>query len=116
MKEKDAVKYYHGEENFNCAQAILKAYQEEFDIKDEQIDEYKDFGRGRAEGGLCGAIFAVKKLIGNQKLSEHVEQSFSHAAGGVPTCREIRKLKQLSCRGCVKTASQLLHKHLEESK
>lgn len=115
MKENDAVKYFHGKEKYNCAQAILKAYQDDLNIKDEQINEYKQFGGGKAEGGLCGAIFVIKNLIDDKDKSDHIEQSFNLAAGAT-TCREILKLKILSCAGCVKTASQLLSKHINKAK
>ena len=115
MKNKDAVKYYRGREGYNCAQSILKAYQEDLDITDEQIDEYKKFGGGRAEGGICGAIYATKVLVGNKEVSDLVQQSFDSASGAV-TCKEIRKLKQLSCNGCVETASQLLCDHFDGTK
>ncbi len=112
MKEKDAVKYYLGKERYNCAQAILKTYQEDLDITDEQILEYKKFGGGNAEGSLCGALFAVKELIKDEDKSKDIEQSFYQAAGAT-TCKEIRKLKKLSCNGCVEKASQLLSEHVE---
>lgn len=114
MKEKDAVKYYRGKERYNCAQAILKAYQEDFNIDDEQIRDYKKFGGGNAEGNLCGALFAVNKLINNKDKSKNIEQSIYQAAGAT-TCHEIRKLKKLSCNGCVEKASQLLSEHVEDT-
>ncbi|MFQ5963773.1 MAG: C-GCAxxG-C-C family (seleno)protein [Candidatus Scalinduaceae bacterium] len=115
MKEKDAVRYFCGKEQYNCAQAILKAHQDDLNIKDEQINEYKQFGGGKAEGGLCGAIFVIKNLLDDKEKSDHIEHSFNLTAGAT-TCREIRKLKKLSCPGCVKTASQLLSKHINEAK
>ncbi|MDL1940704.1 C-GCAxxG-C-C family protein, partial [Candidatus Jettenia sp. AMX1] len=100
-----------GKENFNCAQAILKAYQEDFNITDQQILEYKKFGGGKAEGGVCGALFAAKKLIHNEDISNHVEQHFSKAAGAI-TCREILSLKQLSCHKCVENIAESLDEYL----
>lgn len=115
MKSKEAVNYYRGKENFNCAQAILKAYQKDFDITDQQIIEYKKFGGGKAEGGLCGALFAAKKLIRNEDISNHTEQHFLKTAGAT-TCREILSLKQLSCHKCVETIAQSLDEYLKGKK
>ncbi|MDN3512614.1 MAG: C-GCAxxG-C-C family protein [Candidatus Jettenia sp.] len=115
MKSKEAVSYYRGKENFNCAQAILKAYQEDFNITDQQIIEYKKFGGGKAEGGVCGALFAAKKLIHNEDISNQVEQHFSKAAGAI-TCREILSLKQLSCHKCVENIAESLDEYLKGKK
>ncbi len=113
MKEKDAVKYYRGKERYNCAQAILRTYQEDLNITDEQIREYKKFGGGNAEGNMCGALFAVNNLVNDKDKLKNIEQYFYHAAGAT-TCREIRKLKKLSCNGCVEKSSQLLSENIED--
>ena len=38
--------YFHSlPENLNCAQAILKGFQKEFDITDQEIEEFRAWGR-----------------------------------------------------------------------
>ena len=57
LKKKTAYEIYTTE-RLNCAQSILKGYQDEFEIPEEQINEFRAFGGGRAEensvrGTLC---------------------------------------------------------------
>ncbi|MCF6149406.1 MAG: hypothetical protein E3K37_12195 [Candidatus Kuenenia sp.] len=112
---KNAINYFHAEDGLNCAQAILTAYQNEFNIKDEHIKEYKQYGGGRAEGGVCGALYAIKKLIKDEAAFGHIKREFFHAAGGSAVCKEIRKSQQLSCVGCVEVADKLLYRYVKEN-
>ncbi len=115
MKKKDVVKYFRGKDKLNCAQAILKAYQGDFNIKDHKITEFEKYGGGKAVGGLCGALFAVKSLIDNEDLLNQIEQRF-HNSAGATTCGEIRKLKKLSCNKCVETISDSLDEYIKGMK
>lgn len=57
-------KYFHVlPQNLNCAQAVLKGFQNEFQISEKEIEEYRAWGGGRAEGGVCGALFAAERLL-----------------------------------------------------
>ena len=52
MKTEEAKKLFHGPEKYNCLQAVLKAFQKESGISDEEINGYKSNGGGKVEGGL----------------------------------------------------------------
>lgn len=105
MKPKIAEQLYHGAERYNCAQAILKTFQQEFKVDEDAILEASLKGSGRAEGGLCGAVYAAHQLIGNEKLQQKIDGDFI-AKGGSVQCREIRKNRLLSCRECVVLAAK----------
>ena len=108
---KRAVDYFGAKRN--CAEAILLAFQEVREVRQEMIDRAADWGRGRAEGGLCGALFAGKELLGNSPLADILERRFSEAAGSM-ACKRIRKLKTQSCRQCVETVELVLRDLISE--
>ena len=65
-KKKNAVDYFHKEpEKLNCAQSILKAWQEDFEISDETIEEFRQWGEVEPEGGVC-RVFAADYLFAKE--------------------------------------------------
>lgn len=113
MKSDEAKALFHGKDKLNCAQAVLKAFQTESGMSDEDIASAADAGGGKAEGGLCGALYATKLLLKNPAIQERFERDFETRAGAL-VCKEIRKLKQLPCRDCVALAAELFEKHSNE--
>ncbi len=107
MTTKKASEYFHGEEGYNCAQAILKAFQTEHSITQEKINSYSVYGGGRAEEGLCGALYAAKTLLNDQKKAGQLKQAFTEKAGSCK-CLEIMELKMLPCPDCVDLAAQIV--------
>ena len=107
MTTKEEVKrYFHGEEKFNCAQAVLKIMEEKYPNKAELIPAFKAFGGGRAPDGVCGALYGALELLPE---SEHLNlrNEFCKSAGS-EKCKAIKKLKQLSCPSCVEVAVDLV--------
>ncbi len=109
----DAVKYHRGVEGYNCAQAILKEFQNRLGVTDEQVVDYAAYGGGRAEDGICGALYAIKQLAGDIDLIKIIMQQFQEEVGSV-NCDEILQLGRLSCAGCICTASRVLQRVLDE--
>ena len=107
---KNALDYFHCEkENYNCAQAILKAFQKEFVITEQMIEEYKKFGGGRAPNNCCGALFAAMQLLADRpEKAALISAEFTKQITAT-TCKEI-KAKKISCQACVKAADELLRK------
>lgn len=100
-----AKRYFHGEEKYNCAQAVLAAY----DPQHEKIAGAKAFGGGRAPEGLCGAFHSAKELLGEERFQEMLHE-FEEAAGGL-SCQVIRPLGKLSCKECVAFAAGKIEQH-----
>ncbi|MFH1856039.1 MAG: C-GCAxxG-C-C family (seleno)protein [Candidatus Omnitrophota bacterium] len=98
--------FYRGTEGYNCAQAILKAFQEKYNLSEEMIKSLSDSGHGKARGGMCGALFAALRIAHSNSFAE-IKKRFADEAGSV-FCKEIRKLNQLSCGDCVDLASKAL--------
>jgi len=98
---KKAVAAYR-EKRLNCAQSVFQA----FDASDEKVSAAGTLGRGRAEGGLCGALHAALVLAEPDKR-ESFRRTFAEKAGS-ERCVEIRKGRKLSCLQCVELAAKLM--------
>jgi len=103
--------YFHVlPQNLNCAQAVLKGFQNEFQISENEIEEYRAWGGGRAEGGVCGALFAAERLLCHaNKPSIHEE--FLAVTKDI-RCLEIKKGK-FPCLDCVRLADELVEMRLK---
>lgn len=107
MKAKD---YFHlAPYNWNCAQAIHKSMQTYTGLSDEAIElSYRAMGGGRAPRGLCGAIYAVRSIVGEDTpLAEELTLEFAHRVGGL-TCQEIKGKEGHPCSWLVEQAENLI--------
>ena len=119
MPVNTAKNHYLGKEGckrMNCAQSVISAFKEKFDLSEETIELFRPYGTGRAPDGLCGAFYAAKYILEKNdaevKASE-LENYFLEQAGAVK-CHEIRVGKKLSCIGCVEKSSEFLEKYSGE--
>lgn len=106
-----ASDYFHGPHGYNCAQAVLKTFQEKYNIPDETIAEYAKFGGGRALDGLCGALYALHHILETEEHITSANEHFKEKAGSTK-CRDIKKLNKLTCKECVDLSARIL-KHLK---
>lgn len=104
MKSKIAEELFHGAEGYNCAQAILKTFQQECKVDEQAIFEASRNGGGRAEEGICGALHAAHQLINDKEQREKMDRDFIDKGSSI-RCREIRKSRQISCKQCVELAA-----------
>ncbi len=107
MFEHAAMAYYHGAEGFNCAQAVAKGLEKTAGEHGELIASLSKCGGGRAEGGVCGTLCAAKALVPDAQAYQDLVNNFSAQAGST-ICKEIRKLKRLTCKECVGLSAQLI--------
>lgn len=110
-----AAGYFHQTpHNWNCAQSIHKAAQGRTGLSDEQIElSYRPKGGGRAEGGLCGAIYAVRSIIGEgSQAAEDATEEFRQTTSGL-TCAELKGRCGRSCQELVAVAEQILQRHID---
>lgn len=112
-----AAKYFHRAPYFyNCAQAVTKAFANEYQISKDQIDSYSKFGGGRATEGQCGAYFAAMQLLeSTPDFASEFSNRFQEKAKSI-RCREIKFNKSMSCRNLVKLAGEILEDLHPESK
>lgn len=93
----------------NCAQSVIHAYRAVAKDGHHNVEDFKDFGGGRAPEGLCGALFAACSAhpLNAEGLTEH----FSARMGSV-TCKDL-KSRAVPCTSCVAAASELLEESLK---
>lgn len=111
-----AQEYFHlMPQNWNCAQSILKAHQSLGNLTDQEIElQYRPKGGGRAEGGLCGAIYAVRDVLRQSgRDADGAVEAFGAELGGT-TCAELRGRCGRTCGQIVDTADRLLRQYLSE--
>ena len=100
-----ASEFFHGEKRDNCAQSVVRAFADVFDLQEKDIQAHAHNGGGRAAGGVCGALVAACSLLPDR--TEELTGDFSVQAGSA-LCREIRSAKTVSCRRCVEIAAGLV--------
>ncbi len=103
--------YFHTlPENLNCAQAVLKGFQNEFSITDQEVEEYRAWGGGRVQGGICGALYAAERLL-RQAGKPGITEEFNSKAGEIH-CLDIKALN-FPCIECVRLADELVDKRMK---
>jgi hypothetical protein len=111
MDKNKSLLYYHAAPyNYNCAQSILKGFQHEFQVEESEIEAYRSNGGGKAEGGVCGALFAANRLLAQAGKSP-ISEEFALRAGSV-YCKDIRGVK-LPCKELVRIADDLIAERLK---
>lgn len=110
MERSSSESFFHVlPENLNCAQSVLKGFQKQMNISNDEIEEFRAWGGGRARGGVCGAVFAADRIL--RELGKNsIAEEFRLKAGGL-LCEEIKE-KQFSCAEYVRMADELLEKYL----
>ena len=133
IKEKAIKKFT--EKKYNCCQAVVCAYCEEYGVSDETIFKLAE-GFGGGMGGLqdaCGAATGmfmalsmansagdkenplVTKMDTYQKVAS-AAKCFEKKCGSL-YCRDIKQtvggVQKVSCRECVENGASILEEYLE---
>jgi hypothetical protein len=113
MSKKTAIDKYLGQNNhkrLNCAQTILSTFQNKFNINDETIDLFSQFGAGKAPNGLCGAYYSVLHVLKNNLNDEDSIKNFEtnfcekYKSG---KCRDLKSNK-ISCLDAIGECADFL--------
>ncbi len=96
----------------NCAQAVLFACKKDSNVPDvdfeDRLSEFKAYGSGGHESGMCGAIYAAQYMFSDSpELQKEVLARFADATKGELECKPIRRAKVLTCHQCVAVAAEL---------
>ena len=97
-KQKEALEKFHNP--YSCAQTVYAAFAE--NPSSERLDYMKRMSGGRAEGGVCGALFATKTFVPAENAEELAK--YFEACAGSQLCREIKTKFKTPCAECVKIA------------
>lgn len=113
-KKLEASLYFHNKaNNWNCAQSVLKAHQDRVELSDEELElSYRSKGGGRAEGGLCGAVYAASLLL-KEKDRPKLLSHFEERTGGL-TCARLKGKCGRSCQELVQVADDVVTAMLTE--
>lgn len=113
MRVKKAQDLYIGKApgpRLNCAQEVAEVLKDRWPLSETQKRTLSLCGGGMAPEGVCGSFYAVQMLIKEQpELIEDCRQIFIQQAGS-EKCREIKKLRRLSCLGCIAKSVEFLEK------
>lgn len=85
---------------YSCAQTVYKAFKP--DASESEMEDLKASSGGRAEGNVCGALYAARKLVSADRREE-LDAFFLEHAGDL-RCREIKTKFRTPCRDCVRFA------------
>lgn len=111
VNQQAAKALFCGPEKYNCAQAVLAAYQDCCAIQDSEIVAAGTKGFGKARDGICGALYAGDLLLKDPAKAEQLHRNFEALAGSVK-CKKILKLKRITCEECVTHTARLLAEQL----
>lgn len=101
-----ALKAFHQPpEDYNCAQAVLAAYQYCTGNTVSPLSEFKRFGGGRAPENECGALHAA--CLCHPVSAAKLRAQFQEALGA-RACHELKRKLKVPCIHCVQTAAALL--------
>ncbi len=136
IKEKAARNF--AERGYNCCQAVICAYYEEYGIADDDIFKATE-GFGAGMGGLlntCGAVTGMYMAIGMRNSAgekdnprktkmdtyesiRDVAAKFERENGSI-FCRDLKYIEndvqRVSCQKCVEDAAELVEKYIAEHK
>ncbi len=90
----------------NCAQAIAAKWKDLYAC-DDIVEKYASLTGGRAEGGLCGALYAAMQAMPDH--AEEIKDAFQSEAKYL-TCRELKTQGRVPCTRCVDLADEILEK------
>ena len=121
---------------YNCAQAVVCAFCDEFGKDEKEIFEIMEaFGFGMGSMGTCGAVSAMAAVVGmkesdgnlekpgtkkvSYKAMKEMAEKFREKNGSI-ICREIKGVDTgrvlRSCDGCITDAAELIEKYLSGNK
>ncbi len=111
---RSALDFFHAQpHNWNCAQTIAKAYQGITCVSDEEIEAtLRSKGGGKAEGGLCGALYSAIQILGEDSPEAKALIEEFHSRMGAIQCRALKAELRIPCNDTVALADQLLEKYL----
>lgn len=98
------------DERKSCAESILTAFQDHLPVSEDDLRASVALGRGRAPGGVCGALEAALRLSPSPDTHARIRERFVAQAGS-DKCREIRHGRTASCVECVRIAASLTAEH-----
>ena len=128
---KEKAKEYYNDKDYNCAEAIIRAANDVYDlgINEAGLKSYGCFGAGMQCGSVCGAVSGAMGAISAKEVKtiahesetlgpkcremmKGFEERFGHTL-----CKEVRKnhfSKETRCWKAVEGAAEILEPIMEK--
>ena len=103
MRARDTFR--HPAYRHNCAQCIAMKYRSLYPGEDV-MSRFQNSAGGRAEGGLCGALYAM--LTAYPERAEELKSRFAEQTHGLTTCRELKGVGGVACQTCVDIVDDMM--------
>ncbi len=128
---KDLYSKYYFEGNYNCAEAILRAANEYYDLglHDRDMISFGGFGAGIQSGNTCGAVLAGVGVLSMKYVEQKAHESkdikpvtmmlireFNKQYGSV-LCKDIKPQSfkpEYRCKNTIEVACDIIEKVIEE--
>ncbi len=107
---KDLYEKYYYDENYNCAETLIRAANEYYDLglHDRDMIMLGGYGAGIQTGNTCGAILAAVSVLS----MKYVEQKAHESKDIKPQSFE----PEIRCKKTIEAACDILEKVLAEYK
>ena len=128
---KDNYKKYYFEGNYNCAEAIIRAGNDYYDLGllDRDMILLGGFGAGIQTGNTCGAVLAGVSILSMKYIEAKAHEStdikpvtrmliqrFNGRYGSV-LCKDIKPQSfkpEIRCQNTIETACDIIEEVIEE--
>jgi len=128
---KDNYKKYYFEGNYNCAEAIIRAGNDYYDLglHDRDMILLGGFGAGIQTGNTCGAVLAGVSILSMKYIEAKAHEStdikpvtrmliqrFNGRYGSV-LCKDIKPQSfkpEIRCQNTIETACDIIEEVIEE--
>lgn len=84
---------------------FARKFHAEHGLSPSELEPFQKCGAGRAEGGLCGALYAAIRYRPDKR--DEIIREFEKVAEGT-LCGEIRPKKNMTCTDRVALAAEIL--------
>ncbi len=130
---KDLYKKYYNDMNYNCAETIIRAGNEYYDLglHDRDMIAFGGFGGGVQTGNACGAVLAAVSVLSMKYIEKNAHESkdikpvttalireFDNRYGSI-LCKDIKPQSfkpEIRCQATVETACDILEQVIADYK
>lgn len=131
MSLKDLYSKFYYDENYNCAETMIRAGNEYYSlgIHDRDMIAFAGYGAGIQSGNTCGAILSAVAILSMKYVEKKAHESadirpvtnalireFNNRYGSV-LCRDIKPQSfspEFRCKNTIETACDILEKVISE--
>ncbi len=124
---KNVYEKYYFEGNYNCAETIIRAGNEYYDLglHDRDMIAFGGFGAGIQTGNTCGAVLAAVSVLSVKYIEKNAHESkdikpvttalireFNNKYGSI-LCRDIKPLSfnpDIRCKNTIEAACDILER------